>query len=87
MRFQADIGHVPGLRPKVAESTARAAALPGGLAAGGRTDREDPVDASERDRGFAPEMDRAEADRLHAGRTKGARRAPAREDAEGAVGE
>jgi glycerol kinase len=87
MQFQADISHVPVLRPKVTESTARGAAFLAGLAVGVWKDRAELVNSFELDRKFTPKMDRAEADRLYAGWTKAVQRALAWEEPEGVAAE
>ncbi len=87
MQFQADISHLPVLRPKVTESTARGAAFLAGLAVGVWNDRAELVNSFELDRKFTPKMDQKEADRLYAGWIKAVQRALAWEEPEGAAAE
>ncbi len=87
MQFQADLSHMPVLRPKVTESTARGAAFLAGLAVGVWKDRDELVNSFDLDRKYTPRMDQAEADRLYAGWTKAVQRALAWEEPENEEGD
>lgn len=65
MQFQSDILRKPIDRPKMVETTAFGAAFLAGLAVGVWKDISDIKDIRESDRVFTPQMDAAEAEKLH----------------------
>ena len=74
MQFQADILHVPVVRPKVAETTALGAAYAAGLAVGFWDNLEDLRANWHVDQTWQPEMAVAQRDRLYAGWLKAVQR-------------
>jgi glycerol kinase len=74
MQFQTDILGVPVVRPKITETTSLGAAYAAGLAAGFWSDLEELRAHWQMDQTWAPEMDRAESEKLYRGWQKAVQR-------------